>query len=249
MMANDTAPTREFIYALMDLAGATSIVDLGCGRGVELAELAGRAPRSVRLAGLDASSDAIDAARKAVGSDPRVELAVHDVTMGLPFGAGAFDRALSVNVLECIPDKQSFLREVHRVLVPGGRFVCAHWDWDSLLVDGDDKALVRKVVRTFADWKQEWMADADGWMGRRLWRTFQQSGLFDGSVQAHVHTSTRHEPGTYGFEHLQSLEALVRHGLVTREELESFLAAVQRLAAADQYFFGLTMNVYVGRVR
>ncbi len=249
MTGHDTAPVREFIYSLTEPATATSILDLGCGRGVELVELAARAPASARLTGLDADAAAIDAAREAARGDPRIELAVHDLTRELPFSAGAFQRVLSVNLLECIPDKQAFLHEAHRVLAPDGRVVFAHWDWDSVLVDGEDKALVRRITHTFADWKQKWMADADGWMGRRLWKTFQQSGLFSGSVHTCVYTSTSYEPGAYGFEHIQSFQALARRGMVEQDELDAFMGSTQRLAAADQFFFSLTMYAYAGHPR
>lgn len=247
MTADDIALVRQFIYSLTDPDAAFSILDLGCGKGVELVELASRIPASARLSGLDVSDTSIEAARQATADDPRVSLAVYDVTHELPFDRGSFDRVLSVNLLECIPDKHSLLKEVHRVLTPGGKVVFAHWDWDSVLVDGDDKGLVRKIVHAFADWKQKWMADADGWMGRRLWRTFQQSGLFSGRVHPFVYMSTRFEPGTYGFEHIKSFGALVRRGLVSQEELDAFTAAIERLAAHDQYCFSLTMYVYVGQ--
>jgi SAM-dependent methyltransferase len=52
-------------------------------------------------------------------------------------------------------DRAAWVREVARVLRPDGRLVCGHWDWDSQLREADDKALVRRVVHAFADWKQE----------------------------------------------------------------------------------------------
>lgn len=167
--------------------------------------------------------------------------------MGMPFGDGEFDRVLSVNLLETIPEKNALLAEVHRVLRGEGRIVFAHYDWDSQLLDGDDKALVRKVVHAFSDWKQRWMADADGWMGRRLWRTFQQTGLFTGSVHTLVHTSTRFAPGSYGWERVQDFRSLVERGMIRAEEYERLHSALEELASREQYFYATTMFVYVGR--
>lgn len=202
-----------------------------------------------RLVGVDAAERSIAAARRATERDSRFAFHVHDASGVLPFGDGEFDRVLSVNLLECIPDKQKLLREVHRVLAPDGTVVFAHWDWDSQLIDGVDKELVRSIVHRFSDWKQAWMVDADAWMGRRLWRTFQASGLFQGQVHPCVLTNTRFEAGAYGYESIESFRALVTRGMLAPEEYDAFRRTIEGLAAADQYFYSITMFVYVGHKR
>lgn len=237
---------HDKIIESLDASAAHSVLDIGCGKGQDLLRIARLAPHSARLVGIDSSDEAVKAARAATKGDPRFSLLVHDVSSGLPFPDEEFDRVLSINLLECIPDKQQFLQEVRRVLTPTGRVVFAHWDWDSQLIDGDDKALVRRIVHEFGDLKQAWMADVDPWMGRRLWRTFQASGLFDGTVEPYVVTSTRFEPGTYDWETIESFRTLVRRGLLREEEYESFRGAIDGLAAVNQYFYSVTKFVYVG---
>lgn len=249
MNTPDTAPLRERIHALLEPASASAILDLGCGRGTDLRLLGEVAPPGARLVGVDASADGIEQARAATRGDPRYTFLAHDISGGLPFGDGEFDRVLSVNLLECVADKQALLAEVHRVLRPDGIVVFAHFDWDSQLIDGDDKALVRGMVHAFGDLRQKWMADADAWMGRRLWRTFQASSLFDGAVHAVVLTSTRFEPGTYGWETIHAFRTLVRHGTVSAEEHGRFLRGIEDLAAKGEYFYAITMFIYAGRKR
>lgn len=248
-MTPDTLPVRDFIHAKLDPAGASAILDLGCGSGTDLQQIGRLAGTDTRLVGLDASEPGIAAARQATAADPRYAFALHDVARRLPSGDGEFDRVMSVNLLECIPHKQQLLREVHRVLAPGGRVVFAHWDWDSQTIDGADKDLVRRIVHAFGDWKQGWMADADAWMGRRLWRTFQESGLFSGSVHPIVLTSTRFQPGTYGHDAIESFRGLVKRGVVSANEYDAFHRDVAELARGDRYFYSITMFVYVGHRR
>lgn len=248
-MTPDTAPVHDFIHSLLDVRGASAVLDLGCGRGGDLLRLGELAPAGARLVGVDASEGSVGEARRAAEGDPRFTFLAHDVAAGLPFADASFDRVLSVNLLECIPDRQALLREVHRVLAPGGTVVFAHWDWDSQLIDGPDKALVRRIVHAFGDWKQAWMADADAWMGRRLWRIFQESGLFEGHVHPVVHSSTRFDPGTRGHDAVEGFRALVRRGLLAPDEYDAFRRAVEDLAAADQFFYAITMFVYAGRRR
>jgi SAM-dependent methyltransferase len=97
-----------------------SILDIGCGSGLYFPLLARRAER---LAGLDFSSEMIAAAR---GLVEKKGLTNVDLFVGsaeeLPFPDESFDLVLGIDVLHHIPDLERALREVRRVLRPGGRF-------------------------------------------------------------------------------------------------------------------------------
>jgi SAM-dependent methyltransferase len=91
------------------------ILDLGCGDG-QFAEATFTEPLDV---GIDPSPAAIaEAKRRGMHCDLRV-----GVGGALPFPDGAFATVLSNSVVEHIPDIDGTLREVHRVLEPGGIFV------------------------------------------------------------------------------------------------------------------------------
>jgi SAM-dependent methyltransferase len=158
-----------------------------------------------------------------------------------------FDVVFSNNFLECVGDKGAFLHEVARVLRPGGQVVCAHWDWDSQTFDGADKELVRRVVHAFADWQQPWMEQCDGWMGRRLWATFQGAGWFEGTIHARVLTNTIYAPPWYGHARLADCAALVEEGFISCDDYRRLIEDVERQAAAGRYFYSITCYAYVGR--
>ena len=237
---------REYIYSLVDCSGASAILDLGCGDGYDLRRIAESAAREARLIGLDSSEKSIEAARTASCGDKRLTYEVADIEQGLPYNDGSFDIVFSKNLFECIVDKEAHLRELHRILRPGGKIICAHYDWDSQLIDCDDKDLVRRIVHSFGDWKQAWMTDCDAWMGRRLWRVFQQSALFIGAVYAKTLTETRFVPGAYGWAMINDFRALTRRGLITEDEFARFFFDIEQRAARDQYLYSITMFTYVG---
>lgn len=100
------------------------ILDLGCG--------AGRTTRPLAAAGFDVVG--LDLSRGMVGAAseliPEAEY-VHASATDLPFDPGSFDHALfAFNGLDYIPTedgRRAALEEIHRVLVPDGRFVfCSH---------------------------------------------------------------------------------------------------------------------------
>jgi SAM-dependent methyltransferase len=165
----------------------------------------------------------------------------------LPFDDATYDVVYSSNLLECLGNRTAFVREVARILRPGKTVVVAHWDWDSQLFDGTDKALVRRLVHAFADWQQDWMDNADGWMGRRLWGLFNGTGLFDGEVHARVLINTSYAPLSYGRARAQDFRGLVERGMVAPEDYERFIGDQEMLDAQGAYFYSVTGYVYVGR--
>jgi len=105
--------------------GCRSVLDVGCNAGALLADCA-RAYPNIRLAGVDVNQDAVPVARKEV---PRADIR-HTMGQTLPFSDGEFDCVTCIEVIEHIPQelRAATLREIHRVLAPGGRFVlrCPH---------------------------------------------------------------------------------------------------------------------------
>ena len=95
------------------LSPASRVLDLGCGRGGVM-ELFWR---DVRLAvGLD--PDLLSLREHRAGMP-----LVCGLAEALPFRAGSFNVVIGLWVLEHLADPLAVLREIHRVLAPGGRFI------------------------------------------------------------------------------------------------------------------------------
>jgi SAM-dependent methyltransferase len=90
------------------------ILDLGCGDGQLTARIAAL---GAEVIGIDASAEMVAAAR-ARGAD-----AVEGNAEALPFADCTFEAVFSNAVLHWVRDQDAMLREVRRVLRPGGRFV------------------------------------------------------------------------------------------------------------------------------
>ena len=246
-MEADALALHEWLYGLLDWRQANAVLDVGCGDGGDLRRIAASVPDDARLVGVDSAAGAIKTARAATAGDARFTWHPHDVSRGLPFADGEFDALFSLNLLECVPDRAALVAEMGRVLRPGGRVVCAHWDWDTQTLDGSDKALTRRIIVAFSDWQQDWMAACDGWMGRRLWPTFQHSGLFTGHVETYTLTNTVYAPGWYGYEQVQAFGALARRGLISADDYARFSDDVVAQAACGEYFYSITLYAYEGQ--
>lgn len=108
------------------------VLDFGCGTGYGTALLAGQAATAV---GVDLSADAVSYAREHY---PRANLDFR--TIGrierepLPFDDGQFDTVVSFQVIEHLVDTDAYLREIARVLRPGGIFLVATPDRSTRLL-------------------------------------------------------------------------------------------------------------------
>jgi SAM-dependent methyltransferase len=104
-----------------DVRGCRHILDAGCGNGRYSRWLLRRADPGARITAFDLSPTMLKRARRRLKSG-RVTLAVADLTR-LPYPDGAFDAAVCGWVLEHLPDPRLGLRELARVLRPGGRLL------------------------------------------------------------------------------------------------------------------------------
>jgi ubiquinone/menaquinone biosynthesis C-methylase UbiE len=105
--------------AFLDPQPADRILDCGCGMGFTLRVM--NELSTCSLVGLDRNPQAMTHSRRALRST-RVRLVRGDA-LRLPFPDHAFDRVLIMEVLEHLPDDVGALREILRVLRPGG--ICA----------------------------------------------------------------------------------------------------------------------------
>jgi SAM-dependent methyltransferase len=103
-----------------DGLGGKRVLDVGCGTGVDLVRFA---RGGARVTGVDIADSAIALARKNVAQNGlRAELVVADGER-LPFADGRFDFVFAHGVVQYTSDGARLVREVHRVLAPGGEAV------------------------------------------------------------------------------------------------------------------------------
>jgi ubiquinone/menaquinone biosynthesis C-methylase UbiE len=118
------------------------ILDVGCGTGYLLRELAARVPAAAELAGIDAAAAMIKTAR-AAARDDRLRFSA-GVAERLPFPAETFDLVVTTTSFDHWADQQAGLAECARVLTPGGRLVLADlfsaWLWPTILLGRRDRA-------------------------------------------------------------------------------------------------------------
>ena len=114
-------PVGEQAIDLMAIPAAACVLDVGCGSGWATRLMAEKAARG-RVVGIDIADEMIKLAQETSTSFASVEFQVASAEK-LPFGDEEFTHAFSMESLYYYADMLTALREIKRVLKPGGLFV------------------------------------------------------------------------------------------------------------------------------
>jgi SAM-dependent methyltransferase len=124
----NVAIRRELLAAVLELAAAPlrdggAVLDVGCGSGWLLAELAARGTDPARLHGVDLIERRVEAAARRV---PGASVRRADAR-SLPFGEDSFGLVVLLTALSSMPSDEAIaaaLAEAARVVSPGGLVLC-----------------------------------------------------------------------------------------------------------------------------
>lgn len=161
----------------MDFSGCGTVLELGCGVGAQLRVLLERFP-GIHFAGVDISPEQLARAGRLLAGPlaaGKVEL-VEASAYGLPFADARFDGAYAIWVLEHLDDHDTLLREVRRVLKPGGIMYCTEVFNAGLFTDPPMPGLTR-WWNAFNDLQRELGGDPD--VGIRLAALLAGAGFED----------------------------------------------------------------------
>ena len=232
----DEMAAREAYLDLLQIGPNQQVLEVGCGSGVVLRDIARRVGPSGIATGLDPSASLLGIARELAKRDglaERIRLQQGNA-LAVPFENGTFDVVLAATVLIHIPGGAAAVPEMVRVTRPGGRIGVFDRDNDSLIASHPDRALTRRIIAAGGD-----ASAADGWLPRRIPGLFAQAGLSD--IRARGFTTLERDPtGFYG-HNLARFAALARDvGAITDAEHRSWTDGLRAQAAEGSFLAGIT---------
>lgn len=122
-MAESHAPFVRPVLETLPLPPDGAYLDIGCGNGYTVRWAAAAAPDGTAT-GIDVSPRMIALARERSASLPNTSFHVASFPDEHPVPAASCDVIYSMEVFYYLPDLGAGLREVVRLLVPGGTFAC-----------------------------------------------------------------------------------------------------------------------------
>ena len=203
--------------SLLNLKGTERVLDLGCGNGKVMAEIAARVPEGA-VVGIDASADMIAFASDHFGSTVLCNLRFETADIRCLAFREEFDLVVSFNALHWIPEQDQALRSIHSAMKPDGLAQV------RLVPAGRRKSIenVLEETRLSPDWVRYFQEFHDPY----LHLTSEQYAALaerNGLHVRRIHT----EDKAWDFK---SRGAFVAFSLVTMVEWTKFLPESERLA-------------------
>jgi len=229
--------TNAAFIRFLDVPADARVLDVGSGLGLLATDVASLA-EGVHVVGVEISPEQIAAA----GAAPRVTYRQGDAH-ALDFPDASFDLVYARYLLEHVARPDAVLREMRRVVRPGGRVAVCENDVSLLRFDPPCPAFDRAW-----DLFQRYQSSlgGDGAIGRRLFRLFHDAGLgrIELSVQPEVHWQG--SPGFQGWVRniIGNLES-ARRGLAPAA-LDAAVAELTALAARPDASSVFVWNRAVG---
>ncbi len=116
----------ERVIAGLALPAGARILDAGCGSGRNMVELA----RHGSVTGVELSQPSVELARARQSGE-----VIEGSVLELPFESDSFELVVSLDVIEHLEDDLGALRELHRVVAPGGALLVTvpayPWLWSG----------------------------------------------------------------------------------------------------------------------
>lgn len=122
IFGTDVRRIYQSMAGVAEIPDGSTVLDVPCGGGITLSRL--RPGQRLRYVAMDVSGGMLAHARARLRPDLRDTVEFVEASIeAIPFADGEFDLCLCFNGLHCLPDPAAAIREIGRVLKPGGRLV------------------------------------------------------------------------------------------------------------------------------
>jgi arsenite methyltransferase len=227
----DVVRRRQLVAEAIAAQPGEHVLDVGCGPGFYVTELLDQVGAYGSVTGVDVSGAMLTVAANRVDGHDNVSFCEADATK-LPVPDGAFDAALSVQVLEYVPDTRAALAEIYRALRPGGRVVIWDVDWVTVSWHTTDDARMRRMLDA---WDRHLTHPS---LPRTLSPQLREAGFSDVTTAGHAFVTAALDPETYGGS---LTELIVRYAIeqggMDAADAEAWKAEQQQLDANGEFYF------------
>jgi len=232
---------KNDIHRMLKLKDSLNVLDVGCGLGDDLLDIAKEIGPGGIVTGLDSSESLLSVARVNIENGPKnIELVKGDA-LNLEFDDETFDRCKIDRTLQHISNPKKALSEMYRVLKPGGIMLAFDNDWETFTFSCTNRALVRKVANYWCD------SFTSGWIGRYLYTYFSELGLSDIEAFPRTLVISDLEKSDRVFGLFQTINHVLDENLISDKEASELTNQMRERDNTNSFFSSYTGFIVLGR--
>jgi ubiquinone/menaquinone biosynthesis C-methylase UbiE len=232
---------KRWILSCLDVQESFHILDVGCGLGDDVQTLAQMVGKTGHVIGVDSSGIMIAEAQKRIeGIDLPMEYYLGDAH-NLNFASCTFDICRADRTFLHLEDPRKALSEMIRVARPGSQIVISEPDWETLVINANDRILTRKIVNFLCD------SIRNGWIGRQLPTLFKELGLVDVTVATYTLMLTDYVIADRLWELRGTAKRAQDAGVIAASQTASWLRHLEESNQIGHFFCALTGFSVKGR--
>jgi len=227
----DVVRRRRLVREALALTTGDRVVDVGCGPAFLVTDMVGVLGAGGSVVGVDSSTQMLEVARRRCAEHSNVEL-LQGFATSLPLDDETFDAAACVQVLEYVPDIETAVAELRRVLRPGGRLVVWDVDWSTVSWHSDDPERMARVLRA---WDEHLVHRS---LPRTLAASLRVAGFADIACTGHAFVTLSSSAESYGGAAVGMVRGFVPgHSGITEAEAEAWATEQRELDAHGRFYF------------
>lgn len=232
---------KQKTFNLLQPFEGASILEVGCGIGEDAIALAKLVGTKGKIIAVDRSRSMIEQAIASVSSlNLSIEFCCADARQ-LPFQNNSFDGARVDRTLQHIAEAKTVIAEMARVVRLGGIIVAMEPDWETFMVNSDNRKITRQLLNFWCD------SFPSGWIGRNLPKYFHQAGLTDIQVNPQTFVTTDFTLAEQIFDLVLTTGKAKEAAIISPQEADNWLDELHSLEQKGEFFASFTALIVSGK--
>nr|WP_306667757.1 methyltransferase domain-containing protein [Pseudoteredinibacter isoporae] len=232
------APIKTGSYEKLQAQSAQSLIDIGCGPGIDTTTIAQLYPELNEIIGVDFDKEMVqqaDTLAKQKECSDRIRHQ-HASTYELPFPDNRFDAVRAERLFMHLEKPELALKEMIRVAKPGSKLVIVETDWASMSVNNNMDELERRLSHYFAS---EFLHN--GYSARRLPAQLTALGVKDVDIDISSLQSRDHHLWQLLSQHAAMMDKALENSFINPKEYQDWNQQLEESKASESFFS--TINI------